>query len=402
MKKTNNTLLASAILLALSQPALVQADESDKQRIQMLEEKLDALSEYVEQQAVGQQASASNKVHIGGYGEMHYNQLTGEDIEKKGLDFHRMVLFVGYDFNDSMRVVTELELEHVVASASRAGSMILEQAYLEFDLNDKKSMRAKTGIILMPVGIVNEAHEPATFYGVERPIIESTLLPSTWWAGGAMFSQNFQSGISYDVFLSEGLKTLEAAPFDIKRGKQKTTSRAGSGGRADMFNLAWTGRIKYTGTAGLELSAYGQYQPDLDQSAKTSYADSATMLGAHAIYQMGDFTMTGLYTRWDLTGDAAKAAEKNTQTGGYLELSYKPFDKWGFFVRQSEWEKKASEVASQTDFGVNYWPISNVVFKADFQIMNEFAVVDTDWDKIGGQEITTKATGFNLGMGYHF
>ena len=92
--------------------------------------------------------------------------------------------------------------------------------------------------------------------------------------------------------------------------------------------------------------------------------------------------MTGLYTQWNLDGDLAKADKKDKQSGGYLELSYKPFERWGFFVRQSEWEKTKDEKASQTDMGVNFWPLPELVFKADFQIMNKYAVrADSDWDK---------------------
>jgi len=389
MKKT---ILTTAMLAVLSNSNLALA-ETDKQRIKALEQKVDALIEMVESNST---ETKENKVHIGGYGEMHFNQIKDEDKEFRGIDFHRLVVFLGYDFSDSARFVSELEVEHAVSSASKAGEFEVEQAYLEFDLDKEKSMKLKTGIILMPVGIVNETHEPAVFYGVERPIIETTLLPSTWWAGGIMFTQNLNSGLSYDLFLSEGLKTKNTDPFNIKGGKQKTTSAAGDGGKADAFDLATTARIKYTSIAGLELSAYTQYQPDLDQSAKESYADAAILMGAHAIYQFNDFKATALYANWTLEGDKAKAAKKDSQTGGYVELSYKPTEKIGVFVRQSQWQKKANESATQTDFGANYWPLPNIVFKVDFQIMNEFAGRDTN------REILKKATAFNLGMGYHF
>ena len=87
------------------------------------------------------------------------------------------MLFVGYDFSETARLVTELEIEHTLfSSASKAGEVEVEQAYLEFDLGDARDKHIKTGIVLMPVGVVNETHEPATFYGVERPIIENHLV----------------------------------------------------------------------------------------------------------------------------------------------------------------------------------------------------------------------------------
>lgn len=385
--------------LTLAMPTYAQ-EVSQSERIQALEEKVEVLTEMVESQSAV--SESTQQVHLGGYGEMHLNLIKGDDEEKRGLDFHRLVLFVGYDFSDRIRLVTELEIEHAVSSASKAGEVEVEQAYLEFDLNAQRNQQLKTGILLMPVGLINETHEPTTFYGVERPIIETTLLPSTWWGGGVMFSHQLTSGVSYDLFVSEGLKTQDPNvsatndPFDLKAGKQKTTSTAGNGGKADAFDFATTARVKYTAIPGLELSAYAQYQPDLDQSAKNSYADSAVLLGAHVIYAFSDFKATALYARWDLQGDAAKAAGKDVQDGGYVELSYQPFEQWGFFVRQSEWKHKVNEEARQTDLGVNYWPHPQVVFKADYQVMNQYAAALNDSD------ITTKAYAFNLGMGYHF
>ncbi|MEW8263297.1 MAG: hypothetical protein AB2736_13120, partial [Candidatus Thiodiazotropha taylori] len=105
------------------------------------------------------------------------------------------------------------------------------------------------------------------------------------------------------------------------------------------------------------------------------------------IYQLGDFTAKGLYARWDLGGDAAEAAGKDVQDGGYLELAWRPMEALGFFVRQSAWSQEAEVDASQTDFGLNYYPHSDVVLKFDYQLQNEDA---------------GNSDGFNLGLGYQF
>ena len=166
----------------------------------------------------------------------------------------------------------------------------------------------------------------------------------------------------------------------FKAGKQKTSN-------ADVFDLATTARIKYTGVPGLELAAYAQYQPDLDQSAETSYAESATLLGGHFVYAVADVTVKGLYARWDLEGDDAKDAGKDVQDGGYLEVSWKAMDQLGVFVRQSNWSLEKDVDAAQTDFGLSYFVHPDVVFKADYQLQNDDA---------------GNADGFNLGMGYQF
>lgn len=370
MKTINSILILAGGLIGSS--AFAQTEE---ERIKALEYKIEILSQLIES---GDKNREPDAFHFGGYGEMHYTNLDVGDTDDIELDFHRFVIFYGYDFNDSARFVSEFEVEHIIAGDGSRGAVEIEQAYLEFDLNS--NMLLKTGVILLPIGIINETHEPPTFYGVERPVIESTIIPTTWWAGGAMFSHRLSSGVSYDLMISEGLQTDETDPFNLKAGKQKTSF-------ASAHDLAVTGRIKYTGVSGLELAAYAQYQPDLDQSAQTSYADAAALVGAHGIMQLDAFKATALYVRWTLDGDAAQAAGRDVQDGYYVELSYKPWPKWGVFVRQSEWSQQADESSSQGDFGVNYWPYENIVFKFDVQSQNADA---------GNED------GFHLGMGYQF
>ncbi|MFW2372327.1 MAG: hypothetical protein ACN4GM_04345 [Gammaproteobacteria bacterium] len=355
--------------------------QTDEERIKSLEQQVSDLTEMMEDIA---QSSNQSDVHLGGYGELHYSNLDANGVDQIELDFQRFVMFFGYDFNDHMRFVSEFEIEHVIASAGSRGAVEIEQAYLEFDL--RSNMLLRTGIMLMPIGIINETHEPTTFYGVERPIIEQTIIPSTWWSGGLALNHYLDNGISYDLLITEGLKTEDPAtsttadPFDIKAGKQKTSF-------ASAHDLAVTGRIKYTGTTGMELAAYAQYQPDLDQSAIDSYAESATLLGGHGIFRFYDFTATALYARWDLAGDDAELAGKDEQVGHYVELSYKPVEKIGVFVRHNQWSQQTGIEKEQSDIGINYWPDQDIVFKFDMQSQNEDA---------------GNVDGFNLGMGYQF
>jgi hypothetical protein len=384
MKQIATSLLLTTSLL--SSPAIAegineQAEiEALRERIDQLENDLDnKLESMADSLEIQQQALIfGNSVHLGGYGEMDYNHLDVDGVDDRELDFHRFVIFFGYDFSDSIRFVSELEVEHIIASSSKRGAVELEQAYVEFDIFE--GSQAQVGAILMPIGIINETHEPPTFYGVERPIVETTIIPTTWWSNGVNLIYRTDNALRFDLMISEGLKTSESDPFNLKGGKQK-------GSFADAFDFAVTGRVVYTGMAGLELAAYAQYQPDLDQSAETSYAEEATLIGGHLIYQLGDFTAKGLYARWDLGGDAAEAAGKDLQDGGYVELAWRPMQAVGFFVRQSAWSQQADVDAVQTDFGLNYYPHSDVVLKFDYQLQN---------DDAGNSD------GFNLGLGYQF
>ncbi len=365
-----NTLFA-AMTLALAQPALAVTDEE----FNALKEQFNLLAEQVDENS----QSSSSDTRVGGYGEMHYNNLSNDQgTTKRELDFHRFVLFVDHEFTDNVRFYSEFEIEHVIAGNNQPGEVEVEQAYIQFDLND--STQANAGLFLVPVGILNESHEPPTFYGVERNPVEKNIIPTTWWEGGAMLSGNYSSGFSYDVALTSGLD----GGTSIRGGRQKVAE-------SNARNLAVTGRARYTGINGLSLSATAQYQDDMTQDS-TDNINSATLLEAHARWHIADFTLTALYANWNIdvaAGAAQTDKDKDTQNGGYLEASYKITPKWGAFARQNQWDNGGAgdTKQSQTNAGFSYWPHEDVVLKADVQAQNDVA---GNFD------------GFNLGLGYQF
>lgn len=365
--------LVGAISFALAQPALAVTDEEFK----TLQEQFNQLADQVEDNS----KNSTSDTSVGGYGELHYNNISNSDNSKetKRLDLHRFVIFINHEFNDDIRLFTEFEIEHALVKdtedGSNSGEVEVEQAYVQFDLGEHT--KANAGVFLIPVGIMNETHEPPTFYGVERNPVEKNIIPATWWEGGAMLSGHYDSGFSYDLALTSGLD----GGTDIRGGRQKVSN-------ANASNLAVTGRIKYTGISGLELAGTVQLQDDMTQDTSDEI-DGATMIEAHARWNIADFTLTGLYATWDIDGEEATAEEKDTQDGGYVEASYKVHPKFGIFVRQNEWDNGGTgdTAKSQTDLGFNYWPHEDVVLKADVQTQNT-AAGDLD--------------GFNLGIGYQF
>jgi hypothetical protein len=353
--------------------------KENKQLADQLEVSMQALEQTDSKQGHGQAGMSAPS--IGGYGELHYNNIEDKDDE---IDFHRFVLFFGYEFTDRIRFFSELELEHSIAGEGKDGEIELEQAYIEMDISDKHATKA--GLFLMPVGIINETHEPDTFYGVERNPIEKNIIPATWWEGGIALGGQLGGGLSYDVALTSGLQTPTTGSnaFKIRNGRQKVSEAKANDG-------ALTGRIKYTGVAGLELAATVQHQTDLTQGQGAAGTEtSANMIEAHAVYQQGPFGLRALYAQWDLDSAAASALGRDEQSGWYIEPSYKINPQWGVFARYNVWDNNAGDVADteikQTDVGINYWPHENVVFK--FDVQRQSGAVDDD--------------GFNLGVGYQF
>ena len=381
--------LPLASMLSLAMTTMVNA-ETTKQKIERLEAELNSLADVVEQQQAksGDSATALQQTKIGGYGELHYNNTEKDSASginapatKNELDFHRFVLFVNHDFNEKTRFFSELELEHSIAGEGQVGEIELEQAFIEHDISS--NLQGKAGIVMLPVGIINETHEPTTFYGVERNPVETNIIPATWWAGGVGLSGHNASGFSFDALLHEGMNLPDDGNFKIRNGRQKT-------GKATAKDFATTARVKYTGLAGLEFALTGQYQSDYSQG-NIANGGSATLIESHIAYQKGSFGARALYARWNLEGAAAKAVNKDIQEGSYLEASYKITPKLSAFVRYNAWDNGGAgdTETTQADLGVNYWLTDDVVFKADYQ--NQDA-----------RNRSKASDGFNLGVGYQF
>lgn len=322
-----------------------------------------SVADAVENQT-GQSSTSSwaDKTSIGGYGEHHYNAV---DEGRDQVDAHRYVLYIGHEYTDSVRFFSEFELEHSLAGDGKPGEVELEQAFIEWQFSTNH--RATLGQYLVPVGILNETHEPDTFYGVERNKVESEVIPSTWWETGAMLSGNLTPSLRYDLALHSGLNLSDDGgaidSFRIRSGRQKSAE-------ANANNFAYTGRLSYNPTPGLSMALSLQHQTDLLQNMVTEDA-AATLIEAHLIYQKEKFGLRALYAGWDINNADFEVNGSDNPSGWFLEPSYKVTDKLGVFARYSEVDPargdRPTQITEQIDYGFNYWLTPQVAFKADYQ-----------------------------------
>ncbi len=348
------------------------------------QEQIDATADAVGEAGRGGARGWFEKTRLGGYGELHFNYLEGSSgaLNKSQADFHRFVLFINHEFSDRIRFFSEVELEHALSGAGKPGEVELEQAFIEFDL--PKDLIATAGLFLLPVGILNETHEPSTFYGVERNPIEKNIIPSTWWESGGMLSRSFDSGFKTDVAVSTGLQTGRGVDDDfvIRGGRQKVAE-------ANASDVAITGRIVYRGYPGLEVGASVQWSEDILATGENT---PATLIEGHIIYQKGPFGIRALYARWDLHSDAAESVGKDEQYGFYVEPSYRLAECVGVFARYNQHNTVAGNSGGtmrQYDVGLNIWPHENVVLKIDGQFQR---------NDNGAPELD----GVNFGLGFNF
>lgn len=355
-----------------------------------------------------------DSVRVGGYGEVLYNNGTSSSTTDE-LDVQRFIFYINNEFTDSLRFISEVEIEHTfIADDDRSpGAIELEQAFIEWDYASRHSLQA--GLFLVPVGILNEVHEPDTFFGVERNSVESRIIPTTYRVNGLQFLGQFGSGWSYNLGIHEGLffESGSSGELRIRDSRQ-------NGARTEVDNPAFTGRLRYTGIPGLELAAALHYQTDFTQDGTTrgnigregvfgEFGNPVTNINGllaetHAIYRNGPFEFRGLYARWFIDDNIEQVFDGGTNTGigrdeqygFYLEPSWRFTNQWGVFARYEQNDERAGSdfgLAADSErrrilFGVNYWLYPNVVLKADYQV--EFDEGDSNLD------------GFNLGVGWSF
>src|SRR5262245_11694727 len=259
---------------------------------------------------------------VGGYGELTLNAPSnGPAI----VDLRRFVLFVGHNFTDRIRFYSEVEVEHAIASAEDAGEVEIEQAYLDGLVSRWVNLRA--GLILMPVGIINIYHEPPTFNGVDRPLVDTLIIPSTWREPGLGIFGELATGFSYQLYLVNGFNangfTAEAAVADGHQEAMLAAARDfGAVGRLTYEPMLATvlGLSGYYATSGHDLrSSVGSVPVGLfEVDARTRWRGFSAR-AAFAMLFVGD---TAALSRTLAAVDMGLVPVAQRSQGGYLEAGY--------------------------------------------------------------------------------
>ncbi len=386
------------------------AAPADTAAIASLQKQLEALSREIERLRIGAAASpdaaasvggmgpAASKVYaarrgvsIGGYGEAIYTHPSSRrddgspSDEMASADLQRAVLYFGYKFDDRFLFNSEIEYEHAVAGDGEPGEVEVEFAYVDF--KPKPSFGARAGLLLMPVGFLNELHEPPIFFGAQRPEVEHDIIPTTWREVG-VGAYGDAGPVSWKAYL---VTSLDASGFSaaegIREGRQE-------GAQAVAEDLAITARVDWVPKPGVLLGA-AIFTGDTAQGSPGVGPGRVTQWEAHAEWRFKGLQLRGLFvrTRLDdaedvgaLTGEAV-----GSQMNGYYgeaawnvlsrlpgsrqELS--PFFRYEALDTQAEMPSgvPADPANNRTvrTFGLHYRPISNIAIKADVQDMGDAA-----------------------------
>lgn len=361
-----------------------------------------------------------NKLVLGGYGEVHYNQpLESSTFNNGTLDVHRIVLLFGYNFNKKTQFISELEFEHVK-------EVYVEQAFLQYKLN--KFFTFRGGLMLVPMGIINEYHEPTAFNGVERPQVDKYIVPSTWREIGFGFTGNIlPASIKYQVYLMNGFNGYDgSANVSGKNGLRKGRQK---GAESFISSPNFSGRVEYFGIKGLNigLSGYfGKTQSTLyDGIEKTDYnavtiADSSvigiSILGIDTRYNFNGFQFrgqvyyTGLsnsmqYNQFTADTDGSLNDVGSSMIGYYAEVGYN-------VLRSVKTEKQLIPFVRYEFLNTHHSVESNITKNTSYEKtlitagitlkLTQGAVVKTDL-QVARNGATKKYTNiFNAGVGVMF
>src|SRR3954469_4479555 len=235
-------------------------------------------------------AQEEETTSIGGYGEVHYTNATGPGTPGT-VNVARFVLYLAHTFSEKLAFRSELEVEDAKVEGGEAGGEVaLEQLYLDYLISPVFTMRA--GLVLPPVEILNEIHEPPTFNGVARPTFDRDVIPTTWReiGVGAVGALAGSSGLSYRVYLVNGLKAEGfSAVSGIRGGRQE-------GKEASFANPSFTGRLEWA-RPGLRLGGSFWYGGSANQDPALStgtFANAVGLVSADARYDVGAFMFRGV------------------------------------------------------------------------------------------------------------
>jgi len=359
---------------------------------------------------------------VGGYGELHYSHVVpAEGDSRSSIDLHRFVMFLGYNFSDSIRFQSEVEVEHAFSGDGNPGQVAVEQAFVEWDLVGQ-ALTLRAGVMLVPMGIINEIHEPPTFHGVERPNVERNIIPSTWREGGIGLVGRLGDSFRYKAYLVGGLDASGFSTGSGIRGGRQSVAEA----RAD--GLAFTGAISYQPLVGLDLGLSG-YIGDAGANAGARFDSAGEPLelsvltggvAAHAQYKGHGLETKALFASFFIADTEALRSAKNADgsdagndapartVGGYVEVAYNVLQSVEAtqlqllpFVRAEYYDTAATikgrdETPADRDRGVTELivgltlrPVPQLAFKAD-AIFRSFGG-DRDGETV-----------VDLGVGYNF
>ena len=325
-----------------------------------------------------------------GYGEASYSYYPN-DKSQTTANLDRFVIGIGHRFSDKARFVGELEVENAVSSADDKGEVEVEQAYVEY--NFTPSIAGRTGLFLIPSGLLNTAHEPTQYFGVHRNFVETSIIPTTWREGGIGVTGVTDFGLTWDVGITTGFNLANWDPTSDEGKVSPLGSIHQELSLAKAANLSGYVAANWRGYPGLLLGGsvfYGkaaQKQPDFpSQNAAVTLAETHARwtpgpFDFQALYAYGNISDTAPYNQ-TIVGNPTLVPE--AFYGWYLQgawyawthgdLQLAPFARyeqlntgWKYATLTAGLTPDPLPTQKVTTLGANFYVTPNIVLKTDYQ-----------------------------------
>lgn len=368
-----------------------EADATETKSVSAVD---DVLESYMKYESAAENP-AQGKTSLGGYGEINYNNYRDGD-KRDEFDLQRFILFIGHRFSERTRLYSEIEFEHAfVEGGEDSGEIAMEQAYIEQRLTDTGNANLRAGLFLLPIGFMNEHHEPPVYYGVERNEVESRIIPTTWREIGFALQGNLANGFEYNTGIST---TPDASLYDNASTGFRSMRTNASQVTANEFG--YFAALNYRGMLGVLLGG-SVWTGNTAQNGQGKGPDPIPLEGAnanltiwelHARYAVGGWDLRALYTQAyidDTTAINAAAgiapgsdnAAPESLYGWYVEaahiFSLKNDMSLAPFVRYAKYDTQKEVAAGYainplnneqvTTVGLNFYIHPQVVLKVDVQ-----------------------------------
>ena len=401
MKKSSLTLAMAAAFGAT--PVLGQTVD---QKLEILQQEIDDLKAQARKSAAPTQqpspysldyssmldrssALANGGTGIVGYGEVGYSKFRQSGDARA--DLQRFVFGFNHRFDEHLTFHSEVEFEHAVVSKDDEGEAEIEQAWVNYRMSD--AVNFKGGLFLIPIGILNETHEPPTYYGVQRNQVETRVIPTTWRELGVGMHGIFGEAFRYDVGVTTSFDSgmLDDPTTGIRSAHQE-------GQLANAGNLAVYGALNYRRPGllvGGGVFSGGTGQNGASNPALQGVAARFTLWDVHAQYRVSGLDLQALYSAGTL-GDADKVtaalfaadpatafAAPKSMKGWYAQAAYHVYKQGNLdvapFIRYERIDIRQAEDPANNllqdpnnnerikTLGVNFWVHPQVVLKADVQ-----------------------------------
>ena len=371
--------------------------------------------------STGQPDMAAGQTSLFGYGEINYTRPRQDTPQAQAqADVRRAVIGIGHRFSDSLKLISEYEFEHAVTSSTDKGEAEVEQFYLDYKLSDR--MNLKAGLFLMPIGLMNENHEPTHYFGVQRNEVETRIIPTTWREVGLGLYGTLDSGLQYDAGVSTGFSIHK---WDSTLGPGSPLSTVHQEGQmAAARDLAFYSALHYVGVPGLRFGG-GVWSGNSGQGNAPHLADNATpdlsgisgrvtLWNLDATYSLGNLDLRALYARGSIgqagaINDALVASNPaitgfvpSKFDGGYLQASYRLFERGDLaltpFLR---WERYNTQLEMPAGYEASADPKNNerVITAGASLFLTHNAVFKADYQKFRADPTKDR---LNLGVGFAF